>query len=88
VVVPLGAAVWYFVGYASVATLSFSLILTALFAYRAQTQGEPWSYVVFGLVALLVCVWALRPNIRRLLRGEERLVGYRARRLKQADAGQ
>lgn len=84
VVVPLGAAVWYFIGYASVATISFSLILTALFGYRAYSQGEPWAYVIFGLMALLVCLWALRPNIRRLLRGEERMVGWRARRLKQA----
>jgi glycerol-3-phosphate acyltransferase PlsY len=88
VVVPLGAAVWYFVGYASVATMSFSVILTALFAYRAYTQGEPWQYAVFGVLALLVCLWALRPNIRRLQRGEERLVGYRARRLKQAGVSQ
>jgi glycerol-3-phosphate acyltransferase PlsY len=85
VVVPLGAAVWYFIGYASVATMSFSLIITALFAYRAYAQGGPWAYVGFGLLALLVCLWALRPNIKRLLRGEERMVGWRARRLKQAN---
>jgi hypothetical protein len=28
----------------------------------------------------LVLLWALRPNIRRLLDGTERLVGYRARK--------
>jgi acyl phosphate:glycerol-3-phosphate acyltransferase len=87
VVVPLGAAVWYFIGYASVATMSFSLILTALFAYRAYVFGGPWQHVVFGLLALAVCLWALRPNIKRLIRGEERLVGWRAKRLKQAGAG-
>ncbi len=85
VVVPLGAAVWYFIGYASVATMSFSIILTALFGYRAYTQGGPWAYVAFGVMALMVCLWALRPNIKRLLRGEERMVGWRARRLKQAN---
>jgi glycerol-3-phosphate acyltransferase PlsY len=84
VVVPLGAAIWYFIGYASVATMSFSLILTALFTYRAYALGAPWEYALYGLMALAVCLWALRPNIKRLLRGEERMVGWRARRLKQA----
>jgi glycerol-3-phosphate acyltransferase PlsY len=86
VVVPLGAAVWYFIGYASVATMSFSLILTALFAYRAYAFGGPWAHAVYGVLALMVCLWALRPNIKRLVRGEERMVGYRARRLRQASA--
>jgi acyl phosphate:glycerol-3-phosphate acyltransferase len=67
--------------------MSFSVILTALFGFRAYQQGEPWQYAAFGLLALLVCLWALRPNIERLRRGEERLVGYRAKRLKQASAG-
>ncbi len=84
VVVPLGAAIWYFIGYASVATMSFSLILTALFTYRAYALGAPWEYALYGLMALAVCLWALRPNLKRLLRGEERMVGWRARRLKQA----
>ena len=36
--------------------------------------------------AFILLAWSLRPNIARLLRGEERLIGWRAKRMKQAQA--
>jgi len=34
--------------------------------------------------AFILLAWALRPNLRRLFRGEERLIGWRAKRMKQS----
>jgi len=82
IIVPLAGAILYFVGYASLATMSAALFSTLLFAYRAWVGASPWEYALYGLIAELVLIWALRPNIRRLLNGTERLVGLRARRKK------
>ncbi len=77
-IVPLGLLVWLFVGYASVTTMSVALFATLIFAYRAFQNLSPWIYVVYGVIAELILLWALRPNIRRLIAGNERVVGLRA----------
>jgi len=41
---------------------------------------SPWQYILYGVFAEIILLWALRPNIRRLLNGTERLIGWRARR--------
>jgi glycerol-3-phosphate acyltransferase PlsY len=87
IVVPVGMLVLFGLGYASVATLSVAVVTTALFAYRTYAQQAPAEYILYGVGALLLLAWALRPNIRRLLRGEERLIGWRAKRMKQAGVG-
>jgi len=79
-IVPLGALIWYGIGYASVTTMSVALIALIIFAIRAALGLSPWHYVVFGLLAEFLLMWALRPNIKRLLNGTERLQGWRARR--------
>jgi glycerol-3-phosphate acyltransferase PlsY len=81
-VLPVSGLVFYFIGYASLTTLTAPLIITLLFAYRAWIGASPWAYAAYGLLAELLLIWALRPNIRRLLNGNERLVGYRARKQK------
>lgn len=83
-VLPVSALVFFFIGYASLTTLTAPLIITLVFAYRAWIGASPWAYAVYGLLAELILLWALRPNIRRLLDGTERRVGYRARK-KQSD---
>ena len=40
----------------------------------------PWEYVVYGILAEILLAWSLRPNIKRLLNGTERLIGRRAER--------
>lgn len=80
IIVPLGALVWYGIGYASVTTMSVALIAIIIFAVRAAMGLSPWQYVVFGLLAELMLVWALRPNIKRLMNGTERLQGWRAKK--------
>jgi glycerol-3-phosphate acyltransferase PlsY len=82
IILPLGVLIWFGIGYASVATLSAALIASLVFLYKALANGFPWQYVVYGLLAELLLIWALRPNIQRLIEGKERMIGWRARRLK------
>lgn len=82
ILLPLGAVLVFVVGYASVATMSVGVITAIIFAIRAQVLGEPWQYVAYGLLVEVLLLWALRPNIKRLIEGKERLVGLRARRKK------
>jgi glycerol-3-phosphate acyltransferase PlsY len=82
IILPLAGLILYFVGYASLATLSVPLICLAVFAYRAAIGGSPWEYLAYGLFTFVVLVWALKPNIKRLIEGNERLIGYRARHKK------
>jgi glycerol-3-phosphate acyltransferase PlsY len=86
---PLGALVsipillggiYYGIGYASVTTLSVPLLAGILFAWRAALGIGPWAYVLFAVLVEIIVAWALRPNIKRLIRGEERLVGWRAKK--------
>jgi len=39
---------------------------------------SPWSYFIYGIIAEILLVWALRPNIQRLKNGNERGVSWRA----------
>jgi len=72
--------IYYGIGYASVATLSVPLIAGIAFAWRAALGIGPWAYVLFAVLVEFLVALALRPNIKRLIRGEERLVGWRATR--------
>ena len=67
------------VGYASLATLSLPIIGSLILLFRFIKFDEPWEYVISGLLSEIFIVWALRPNIKRLLNGNERLVGFRAK---------
>ncbi len=80
IIFPIGGAMWYFIGYASVTTMSAALIVAIMFAIRAALGQGPWEYVFYGIGAEILLVWALRPNIKRLLEGKERIVGWRVRK--------
>ncbi len=84
VILPLGAGILFFLGYASVATMSVAIVSTLVFGYLATIKSIPWQYALYGIFAELVLIWSLRPNIRRLLSGKERIVGLRARKKTQA----
>lgn len=79
ITVAIGIILLFGVGYASLATLSVGLVSALIFAYRAWTGASPWEYVLYGLISFALLAWALRPNIKRLLNGTERVVGWRAR---------
>jgi glycerol-3-phosphate acyltransferase PlsY len=74
IILPLGAIVFFTLGYASVTTMSVALFAIIVFAVRA-TFGFPWVDVFYGVLAEALLVWALRPNIKNLLAGTERVVG-------------
>jgi acyl phosphate:glycerol-3-phosphate acyltransferase len=80
IILPAGALILFGIGYASVATMSVALISTLVFAYLTWIGLTPWQYIFYGLIALLLLMWSLRPNIRRLIKGTERLIGWRAKR--------
>jgi glycerol-3-phosphate acyltransferase PlsY len=80
IIIPAGVLVFYFIGYASVATMTVGFASILLFLVLALLGVTPWQYILFGLLVSLALIWALRPNIRRLRAGTERLVGLRARR--------
>jgi glycerol-3-phosphate acyltransferase PlsY len=82
IIVPLGGLIYYFGGYASVTTMSVALLSTVVFAYRAWLGLNPWQYAIYGLMAFLALAWSLKPNIKRLISGNERLVGLRAKKIK------
>jgi acyl phosphate:glycerol-3-phosphate acyltransferase len=77
-ILPLALVCFFVVGYASVTTLSIAAGALILFTYLALTGSMPWAYVFYGIGSLALLLWALRPNLVRLRKGNERLVGLRA----------
>lgn len=76
------AGILWFVGIASLASLAMGVLIPAVFAilYFTGVVSTP-AYIVGGILTALVVSWALRPNIKRLAEGNERIVGPRARRM-------
>lgn len=59
------------IGYASVTSLLIAALIPLSLAIRVALGQGDWLHVLYGVVAGLAVVWALRPNIRRLLAGTE-----------------
>lgn len=72
---------------ASLTSLVAGLAIVILFAVRALLGHGPWEYVVYGLGALALVAYALRPNIERLIKGTETLVDLRAQEKANRKAG-
>ncbi len=72
------------VGMASVASLAMAvivpLIFVVLYLFGYADFGATPAYLVGGLIAASIITWALRPNIKRIINGTERVVGPRAKR--------
>jgi glycerol-3-phosphate acyltransferase PlsY len=68
--------------FASLGSISVALLLPIIYVLRAALGVGPWEHIVHGLLTSLLTLWSLRPNIVRLLRGEERAIeapkGHRA----------
>ena len=76
VVVAVGAVVWFTIGIASLATMTIPIIVIIVFAIRAALGLQDPVYIWYGVVAEILLVWALRPNIQKLLAGNERVIKY------------
>jgi glycerol-3-phosphate acyltransferase PlsY len=76
------------IGYASVTSLVIAGVILVTFVVRAAVQADPnWWYVAYALATAAAVAWALRPNIKRLREGTERMIGLRARAAKQGTEG-
>lgn len=87
-----GALIWFTVGIASLTTMSIGLLVIIAFGIQiARGAMEPVN-IWYGIIAEIFLLWALRPNIKKLFAGQERVVkislnGWlRARKEKQAEA--
>jgi glycerol-3-phosphate acyltransferase PlsY len=76
ILVPLGMLIFFSIGIASVATVTAALLVIILFAIRAAQGHLPWIYVWYGVGAEILLMWALRPNLKKLFAGEERVIKY------------
>jgi acyl phosphate:glycerol-3-phosphate acyltransferase len=82
IILPLAMAVLFGIGFASLATMSVAFFATVIFTFGALAGISPWQYVLYGVITELILIVALRPNIRRLLNGTERRIGWRAKHAK------
>jgi glycerol-3-phosphate acyltransferase PlsY len=74
---PIGLFFFYFVGYASLTTLSVGMVAFLIFSIGGLTGLFPAQYGIFGVIAMFLLFWALRPNLQRLREGKERRHGFR-----------
>jgi len=77
ILICLGTAVIAATRYASIGSITVALLVPIVFALRACLGNAPWTYLIHGVGTLLLTIWALRPNIRRLLAGCERRLTLR-----------
>jgi glycerol-3-phosphate acyltransferase PlsY len=93
IILPLGMLTFFSIGIASITTMAVALFAIIVFAIRASQGLLPWAYVWYGVGAELLLIWALRPNLKKLFEGNERVVKYslngwlRARREAKAEGG-
>ncbi len=76
----IGGALLYGIGMASVASLAVAALIPIIFAVRYLLDDISAAYMVGGLITAAIVTWSLRPNIKRIMAGTERLVGPAAKR--------
>lgn len=69
-----GLLIWFTIGIASITTMAIGLIITITFAIRAYLGFQPPIDILYGVLALFLLVWSLRPNLKKLVAGQERIV--------------
>jgi len=71
-----GALVWATTGIASLTTISIGLIIIIVFGINIAKGIQDPIDIWYGIFATLLLLWALRPNLKKLLTGKERVVKY------------
>lgn len=71
-----GALVWFTLGIASLTTMAIGVIVIIAFAIRISMGLQEPIDIWYGIIAELILLWALRPNIKKLLAGQERVVKF------------
>ena len=70
----IGALIWFTVGIASLTTMAIGLVVIIIFAVRASLGLQDPIDIAYGVAAELLLIWALRPNIKKLFAGNERVI--------------
>jgi hypothetical protein len=52
------------------------LVVIIVFAIRASLGLQDSLDIWYGVIAEILLIWALRPNIKKLISGKERVVKY------------
>jgi glycerol-3-phosphate acyltransferase PlsY len=76
VVIPIILFFVFIVGYASLASIAAAIAIVVILFLRAAYGGTPWQYGIYGILTTVIVIYALRPNIKRLIQGTERRVGF------------
>lgn len=76
IVFGIGALVWFTLGIASVTTMAIGLIVIIAFIIRASLGLQDPTDIWYGIIAQLLLIWALRPNLKKLFAGQERVVKF------------
>ena len=56
--------------------MAVALFAIIVFAVRASMGLMQWTDVMYGVGAEILLIWALRPNLKKLFKGNERVVKY------------
>lgn len=80
IILPIGLFIYFFIGYASLTTLSAGLMAVLIFGIGGFLGYFPFENLIFGVTVLLLIIWALRPNLKRLREGKERRHGFRGKK--------
>jgi len=89
----IGALIWFTIGIASLTTMAIGVIVIIIFGVRASLGLQDPIDISYGVIAELLLIWALRPNIKKLFAGNERVINtslngwLRARREAKQQAG-
>jgi acyl phosphate:glycerol-3-phosphate acyltransferase len=86
IILPIAILVFVGIGYASITTISIAVITTIIFIVRYRLGLAPLPYIFYGVIAFIMLIWALRPNIRALIEGRERFHGWRPWRKKKSES--
>ncbi len=74
ILIPVGLGVVFGTRRASLGSITIAILLPLIFVVRAAMGLSPWAFVVHGVLTSALTLWALRPTLGRLLRGEERRI--------------
>ena len=75
IMIPVGLLAFFVLGYASLTTIFVGLSVLLIFSIRAYLGIDTsWINALYGVVVVALLVWALRPNIQKLINGTERII--------------
>ena len=71
-----GLLIWVTTGIASLTTIAIGLIVITVFGINIAKGIQDPIDIWYGIFAELILLWALRPNLKKLFSGKERVVKY------------